>query len=212
MPTFSNPPSLWRTHRWTIGIAVSFTLLTIIYSIANPLFESPDELWHYPFVWHLARTAELPVQDPANPQLWQQEGSQPPLYYALAALLTAPIPTNNLPALIYRNPHADIGLVSPDGNANIIVHTAAEQWPWHSAALAIHLARFFSIALGLGTILAIYALARRLWPNYPHLALVAMAFVAFNPMFLYISASVNNDNLITFLASLILLNVTTFAS
>ncbi|MCB0213640.1 MAG: glycosyltransferase family 39 protein, partial [Anaerolineae bacterium] len=104
------------------------------------------------------------------------------------------------------------GLVSPDGNANIVIHTTAEQWPWHSAALAIHVARFFSVVLGLGTILTIYALARRLWPNHPHLALVAMAFVAFNPMFLFISASINNDNLITLLASLILLNLTTFAS
>lgn len=193
-------------------IGLAFTLLAVIYSIVIPIFESPDELWHYPFVWHLARTAELPVQDPAQPQLWQQEGSQPPLYYALAALLTAAIPSDNLPDLIYHNPHADIGLVSPDGNANIVVHTPAEQWPWHGAVLAIQVARFFSVTLGLGTIIAIYALARQLWPDHPHLALLAMAFVAFNPMFLFISASINNDNLITFLAALLLLHLTSLAS
>ncbi|MCB0222863.1 MAG: DUF2142 domain-containing protein [Anaerolineae bacterium] len=208
----SNRSSFLPLPRSAIFIALLFTFLATVYSIVTPIFESPDELWHYPFVWHLAQTAELPVQDPANPQLWQQEGSQPPLYYALAALLTTPTSSDNLPDLIYRNPHADIGLVSPDGNANIVIHTTAEQWPWRGAVLAIHLTRLFSIVLGLGTIITIYALARHIWPAHLHLALLAMSFVAFNPMFLFISASVNNDNLITLLASLILLRLTYLAS
>ncbi|MEW5961534.1 MAG: phospholipid carrier-dependent glycosyltransferase, partial [Chloroflexota bacterium] len=181
-----------------------FIVLATTYSLVTPIFESPDELWHYPLVWHLARTGRLPVQDPARPQLWGQEGSQPPLYYALAALLTAPLSTADLPELIYRNPHADVGLVSPDGNANLMVHTGREAWPWRGAVLAIHLARFWSILLGAGTVLTVYALGRVLWPEQPALALLAMSFVAFNPMFLFISGSVNNDNLITLLASLIL--------
>lgn len=182
--------------------ALLFLILATTYSIITPIFETPDELWHYPFVWHLAHTGQLPVQNPARPQLWGQEGSQPPLYYALTALLTAPIPAADLPDLIYRNPHADIGVVTPDGNANIVVHTKQERWPWRGAVLAIHLARFFSILLGTGTVLIAYALGRLLWPERPTVALLAMGFVAFNPMFLFISASVNNDNLITFLASL----------
>ena len=185
-------------------IAATFFILALIYSIVTPIFESPDELWHYPLVWHLAHTAQLPVQDPANPQLWQQEGSQPPLYYALAALLTAPIPTADLPALIYPNPHADIGRVSADGNANIVVHTPREAFPWQGAVLAIHLARLFSVVLATGTVLTVYALSRALWPHNLPFALIAMAFVAFNPMFIFIAGSVNNDNLITLLAGLIL--------
>ncbi len=181
-----------------------FMVLATTYSLVTPIFESPDELWHYPYVWHLARTGQLPIQDPTNPQLWGQEGSQPPLYYALAALLTAPVPTDDLPDLIYHNPHADIGLVSADGNANIVVHTSREAWPWRGAVLAIHLARFLSILLSTGTVLAVYAVGRILWPEQPAFALLAMSFVAFNPMFLFISGSVNNDNLITLLASLTL--------
>lgn len=201
MRNFScNPVSPWPA----IVIAVLFLLLATTYSIVTPIFESPDELWHYPFVWHLARTGELPVQDPAQPQLWQQEGSQPPLYYALAALLTAAIPADDLPSLIYPNPHADIGRVTQDGNINIVVHTPQEAWPWQGAVLALHLARFFSVLLGTGTILAVYALGRVIGPEQPHLALLAMSFMAFNPMFIYISGSVNNDNLITLLASLTL--------
>ncbi len=185
-------------------IAAAFFILAMTYSLVTPLFESPDELWHYPFVWHLARTAQLPVQDPANPQLWQQEGSQPPLYYALAALLTAPVPADNLPQLIRPNPHADIGRVTADGNANIVVHTPAEAFPWRGAALAAHLARLFSVLLATGTVLAVYAIGRALWPQNCRFALLGMAFVAFNPMFIFLAGSVNNDNLITLLAALVL--------
>lgn len=188
-------------HSFALLITVAFFGLATIYSVVTPVFESPDEVWHYPFVWHLARTWELPRQDPAQPQLWQQEGSQPPLYYWLAALLTAPFTAADLPDLIYRNPHADLGRVSPDGNANIVIHTPHENWPWQGSVLAVHLARLFSILLGTGTILGVYALGRTLWPAQPRLALLAMAFVAFNPMFIFISGSVNNDNLITLLAT-----------
>ncbi len=193
------------THHRLAGLIVLLFLgLATTYSLIIPLFESPDELWHYPFVWQLARTGELPVQDPANPQLWQQEASQPPLYYALAALLTASVAADDLPTLIYPNPHADIGVVRPDGNANIVVHTAQEAWPWQGATLAVHLARFFSVLLGTGTLLTVYALGRSLAPAQPAVALTAMAFVAFNPMFIFIAASVNNDNLITLLATVII--------
>ncbi|MFQ5611359.1 MAG: ArnT family glycosyltransferase [Anaerolineae bacterium] len=193
------------SHRWPVVlVATAFFLLALTYGIVTPLFESLDEVWHYPFVWHLARTGQLPVQDPADVQLWRQEGSQPPLYYALAAALTAPLPAGDLPALIYRNPHADLGLVTADGNVNMIVHTAQEAWPWRGTALAVHVVRLFSALLGTGTVLAVYALGRALWPERPAYALLAMSFVAFNPMFLFVAGSVNNDNLIIFLASLAL--------
>jgi 4-amino-4-deoxy-L-arabinose transferase-like glycosyltransferase len=176
--------------------------------VVTPLFEAPDEVWHYPFVWHLAGGGELPIQDPAHPQLWGQEGSQPPLYYALAALLTAPFPAEDLPALLQRNPHADLGRPMPDGNINIILHTRQEDWPWRGAVLAVHLARIFSALLGTGTVWGVYALGRLLWPEQSLFAVLAAGFVAFNPMVLFIAGSVNNDNLITLLATLIVWRLT----
>ncbi len=192
-------------HHWpALLIATIFFGLGTLYSVINPLFEALDEVWHYPFVWHLAQTGQLPVQDPANVQLWRQEASQPPLYYALAALLTAPIPSDDLPDLIYPNPHADLGVVTADGNINMIIHTRKEAWPWQNAVLAAHLARLFSVLLSTGTVLTIYGIGHTLWPTNQRFALLAMSFVAFNPMFIFVSASVNNDNLIILLASLII--------
>ena len=50
-----------RATRYPAAIAATFFILALTYSIVTPIFESPDELWHYPFVWHLARTGRLPV-------------------------------------------------------------------------------------------------------------------------------------------------------
>lgn len=52
----------------------------------------------------------LPVLDEnTRQQPYRQEGGQPPLYYMLGALLTAPINTNDMAQVRIINPHADIG-------------------------------------------------------------------------------------------------------
>ena len=51
---------------------------------------------------------------------------------------------------------------------------------------------------------------RSLFPGHPAIALLAGAVVAFNPMVVFISASVNNDNGIWFLSSLIMYMLVVF--
>ncbi|MBN1661950.1 MAG: glycosyltransferase family 39 protein [Anaerolineae bacterium] len=191
--------------RWAAAlVTMTFFALAVTYSVVTPIFESPDESWHYAYVQHIADTGALPVQDVEQAQPWAHEGSQAPLYYLLAGLLTAPIQDDDLASLLIRNPHADVGIVTPDGNANMFVHTERERWPWRGAILSIHVARILSALLATGTVLTVYALGRVMWPRRPVLSLVAMTFVAFNPMFLFIAGSVNNDNLVTLAASLTL--------
>lgn len=200
-----------KHERRLLGLIVAaYVVLAVIYSVTTPLFEASDEIWHYPMVQFIADTGGLPVQDPDVPTLWRQEGSQPPLYYMLAAALTAGIDDRDLEALRRVNPHADIGLVRPDGNANMIVHRAElEAFPWRGAALAIHLARLFSVALGAGTVIVTYLLGRRLFPERTEVRLGAAALNAFLPMFLFVSGSVNNDNLSNLLGNLLTLQIVT---
>ncbi len=187
-------------------IVIGYLALALIYSLATPLFEASDELWHYPMVKYVAdHDFGLPVQDPANPGPWRQEGGQPPLYYYLGALLTRWIDTSDMDAVRRINPHADIGVIVPDGNVNMVVHNAQrESFPWRGTVLAMRLVRFLSVLLGLGTVLLTYSLGRELFPTTPAIALAAATFTAFNPMFLFISAVINNDNLSTLLASALL--------
>ncbi len=225
-----------QSHRALTLVLLAFLALATTYSIVTPIFEAGDEIWHYPFVQHLATGNGLPIQDPNVKTLWEQEGGQPPLYYALGALATFWIDTRDLPERLWRNPHARIGIPLDYGNKNLIVHTSAENFPWQGTPLAVHLIRFLSILLSTLTVALTYLLALEIGNGIviarsvfrdeaisnvrigdcfaktarndnerKTLAAFAAALVAFNPMFLFISASVNNDNLATMLATLALL-------
>jgi hypothetical protein len=185
-----------KRHLGILILLAVFLFLGTAYSVVTPLFEASDELWHYPFVQFLATGHGLPIQDASAQGPWRQEGSQPPLYYGLAALASRWAPSGDWAQVLQRNPHADIGIPRPDGNANMIAHTAAEDFPYHGAALAVHLAREFSVILGMLTVLFAYLAGLEILPGRRDLALAAAAVVAFTPMFLFISGSVNNDNLL----------------
>jgi 4-amino-4-deoxy-L-arabinose transferase-like glycosyltransferase len=188
-------------------IMAAYLILGIGYSAITPIFEASDELWHYPMVKYLAdHELALPPQDVGVITPWRQEGSQPPLYYMLAAVVTGGIDSDDLDMVRRQNPHADIGVVRPDGNVNMIVHRAElEAFPWRGAALAVHVARLFSVALGLGTLWVTWRLGMALFPQQPLIALGAAALNAFLPMFLFIAGSVNNDNLSNLLGNLLTL-------
>ncbi len=225
-----------QSRRWLVLILAMFLALGVTYSVVTPIFEAGDELWHYPFVQSLATGHELPIQDPNVKTLWEQEGGQPPLYYAISALATFWIDSRDLADRLWRNPEAKIGIPLAFGNKNMVVHTSAENFPWQNTTLAVHLIRFLSLILSACTVaftyffaleignahdIAIHKTATRFpiqdsevasGKNRPRndietrtLAAFAAAFVAFNPMFIFISASVNNDNLATMLATLSLL-------
>jgi 4-amino-4-deoxy-L-arabinose transferase-like glycosyltransferase len=189
---------------WIAVITALFVALGVVYSLVTPIFEASDELWHYPVVKHIADGRGLPVQQPGLATLWQQEGSQPPAYYVLAALVTAWIPTDDLPEVRWLNPMANTGQPLAAGNKNLVVHTQRETFPWQGTTLAVHLIRLLSILLCASAVYLTYLLALEVAPGRRDLALAAAALVAFNPMFLFIAGSVNNDNLIVPLATLIL--------
>jgi len=188
-----------------ILILILSIALGVTYSIVVPPFEASDELWHYPMVKYIADHWALPVQDPAHVGPWRQEGSQPPLYYALAAAATFWIDTSDMDAVRHLNPHVDNGVATPDGNINLVVHhPAREAFPWRGTILALHLVRLLSVLMGAAAVYLTYLIVREILPDEPTLALGAAAVHAFTPMFVFISGAVNNDNLVVPLSSLAL--------
>jgi 4-amino-4-deoxy-L-arabinose transferase-like glycosyltransferase len=194
-----------RESRIYILLAVFVSLCTV-YSIVVLPFEASDELWHYPMAKYIADNWALPVQDPENVGPWRQEGSQPPLYYFIGAVATAWIDTSDVAVVRHLNPHADNGIATSDGNINLITHNRkAESFPWQGTTLAVHLIRCLSVLMGTVTVYLTYRLSLELMPGRLNLALGAAAITAFTPMFIFISAAVNNDNLVILLASLAIL-------
>jgi len=193
-----------RLPRWALpALLTCFALLAVYYSVVIPPFETPDEIWHYAFIQHVATGRGLPVSTPGTQALWRQQGVQAPGYYLVAAGLTAWIDQSDFPAVYARaNPHRAIGEPDAATNRNYLIHHADEEWPWRGSFLALHLARLFSVALGVVT----------LWAGYrgvalvlgPRPALMGAAVVAFIPQFIFISAAASNDNAVNALASLVL--------
>ncbi len=177
-----------------------FIALAGVYSWVTPLFEAPDETWHFWYVKHLADGGDLPVVTPGVRAPWRQEGTQPPLYYWLAAQIIRGVDTSDAPSVVVNNPYTNVGRADLPGNRNAVVPISRS--PLQGTALAAQLVRWLSVALGAVTVLATYGLAREVFPSDPLLPLAAAAVVAFNPQFLFLSGSINNDNLIVTAAAL----------
>jgi 4-amino-4-deoxy-L-arabinose transferase-like glycosyltransferase len=184
-----------RRDRSLLGaVVLSYLVLGLTYALVTPPLESSDEYKHYPVVQYIQTEHALPVLDPDSPGRWLQEGAQPPLYYAIMALLTSWIDTGDLPQVHRVNPHAFIGNPNQVTNKNLIIHQPErEVFPWHGTILAVMVIRLASVGIGAGTIYLVARLGRSLFS--PRVGLLAAALTAFNPMFLFVSAAVNNDSL-----------------
>ncbi len=177
------------------ALLVGFLLIGLWYSLVVPPFEAPDEPFHYAFARHLAAGNGLPVQNPEVEAPWEQEGSQAPLYYWLVGRLTAAIDQADFEQIGVHNPRANIGDPLFPGNKNFMLYSSVD-WPLVGANLALHVGRWFSLFLGLVTLLCTYFTARLAFAEQPALAWITTLFVAAIPQFGFISAALTNDTLI----------------
>lgn len=190
-------PSRERAGWLLVAILLCFVALAVWYSVAIPLGEAPDEVPHFTYVRYLARHGRLPTTTE------EHEAFQPPLYYALGAALTFWIEDQaDAPFAVRHNAQYDAA--DPRAPKNLLLHTADEAWPFRGWALAWHLVRLLSIALGATTVWAIYHLGSLLFPSRRAIPLVMAGLVAFTPQFLFLSAVANNDNAATTFSVLVL--------
>ncbi len=189
------PSQLMKKGKGLFLILIAYLILASWYSVTIPLGEAPDEAPHYSLIRYVARERGYPTGEE------EHEAFQPPLYYALGALVTFWIDTDDF--VIKAN--SDFSFTDPEAPQNLLLHTSAESFPYRGWALAWHLVRLLSVIMGAVTIGATYALAREIFPRDPSIALGSAALNAFIPQFLFISGVANNDNLATMLSSLILI-------
>ncbi|NOX60951.1 MAG: DUF2142 domain-containing protein [Chloroflexi bacterium] len=181
-------------------LLAAYLLIGLVYASSTPIFEASDEIWHYAVVREIVTNRRLPVQELDRETRWEQEGSQPPLYYLLGAALTWPIDIRDYESQAILNPFVKAGAPGATDNINLVAHPPGQSPRQGGTVLAVHLIRWLSLLMGAGAVYFTYRLARSVYPAREALALLAAAFVAFNPMILFINASVNNDNLLMLLS------------
>ena len=180
-----------------------FLLIGLVYLYAAPNFEASDTIQHVGVVKWIADEGALPVQSADHAQLFGQEASQPPLYYLVAAALFRVMDTSDFEQRFLPSPFGIIGDPQRLGNRNLVIYPQVYPPDLQGSALALYLIRLLSLCLGAATVAAVYQSARTLLPGRLGFALLAASLTAFNPQFIFISASVSNDSLINMLAALI---------
>ena len=191
-------------HKTFIFLLTIFSLVTIYNSMRLPLGEAADETDHYRYLRFVARTGHPPFTAAERTEAGFK-GGLAPLYYWLTAWPIALVGQDSVPDIRRVDSRPERFLPTDGLGINRVLHTLDEQWPWRGQVLAWHLVRLFSLPMAWVTIIATYALARRLFPQQKIIALGAATFIVFLPRFVISSAVINDDNLVFALTALLLL-------
>ena len=180
-----------------------FLLIGLVYLYAAPNFEASDTVQHVGMIKWIAETGTLPTQSADHAHIFGQEKSQPPLYYLAMAAIWRVMDTGDFDERYRQSPFTIIGDPQRLGNRNLILYKQPYPPDLQGSSLTIYVIRLLSIVMGALTVAAVYQSARTVLPGKAGYALLATAFTAFNPQFIFISASVSNDSLVNMLAALI---------
>jgi len=183
-----------------------YLALSAMYRRATPPLEASDEGAHMMMVMYVREHGRLPALGSGEAiRFMSQEMTQAPLYYALAACWVRDFDFADADNVFVHQAGSPIGRADLPGYRNMWNPRPDAANHKHGTLAAVHRARLLSMLMGLGLVLAGWQLARELAPSDPGAAFAAAAWVAFNPMFLFIANSVNNDNLVALLVSLSLI-------
>ena len=192
-----------KNHGLLLIILAIFSALTLYQSVVLPLGEAADETDHYQYLRFVARTGHPPFTE-AERRKAGFKGGLAPLYYRLTAWPIAWVGEETLPDIRRVDSRPQRHLPGDGLGINHVLHTLDEQQPWRGQPLAWHLVRLLSLPMGWVTIIATYALTRRLFAAR-FIAVGAAAFVALLPRFVFSAAVINDDNLVFALIALLLL-------
>ena len=160
-------------------ILVVFLALCWLYATRVPKWNAPDEPAHYNYVRHLAETGTLPVLQVGDYNMRELE-----------ARMSAHFP-DSMPVDWIRyeshQPPLYYALATP-------VYLATQHLSVDRRVLAL---RLFTSLIGAAAVALTFVAARQLTPERPAIAAGAAGIVAFVPMFVAISAAVENDALAT---------------
>ncbi len=172
-------------------------MLGVVYSLIIPAWEGVDEDGHFAYARYVVRHGALPR--PGDPEAEKiRENFQPPLYYLLVAPVIAGLDLGETWIDPARNPYFTYG----NAGYNFALHPDHLEGTAQSISRAVHVARLVSVVVTTASVIAVYAVACRVWPGEPKAAWAAAGLYAFWPQFLFLGSIVSNDALIIALSAL----------
>lgn len=196
-----------QTRRLAVWLYAIAAINLACWALITPPFNAPDEVDHFAYTQSLVERGQAPSRSPQSP-LARWSSSERLALQGVGFFTDHQVGDSRLPWLSrdraeYRALVASEHPVASDGGGN---ETAATHGVIYYLALApayllagsspfsqLTLMRLTSALIGALVALFAYLLARELVPRLPWLAVVAALLVAYQPMYGFISGSVNND-------------------
>lgn len=184
-----------------------YLVLGVFYAHTTPLFEKPDENWHFAMAMYLVDHRTLPQNTPDAPVHYaQQQANQAPFYYLTLSAVLRLTGYHDLTAGYHPLVKVNEGVRTGDklqdnDNQRFYISGRCEGACEHTAS-AVKVGRGLSVFyVGVG-LLFIGLTMRLIFPNKPAFWMLTTALVAFNPQVLHLASSVSNDGLTILLMSL----------
>lgn len=163
---------LRRPRLALVLILIGYVMAATLYAVITPAWQNPDEPAHYNNIVHIASGQGLPVLQMGD---YDQE--------YIVALVGGRFP-----------PHLSIAPLRYEAYQPPLYYVAATPVFLLGDGDLLML-RLFNVLLGVVSLLLLYACVETVFPTKQLLTIGATAFVAFLPMHVAMSASVNNDGL-----------------
>ncbi|HOU40641.1 MAG TPA: glycosyltransferase family 39 protein, partial [Promineifilum sp.] len=188
-----------RHRALAVGLLVLYFAAAVHMAFALPALATPNELLNFEYVQVMRQIGGLPNRGLVDSEVRYTEWHQPPLYFAFAALfgLAVPVPpsADNPPPPIAMpaNPHY---LSTPAGNRNPVVHVNPANTP------LLYTSRVAAALLGALGVAALHAAGKRVYG--PAAGLLMASLLAFQPTYIHLSGSVNNDMPLTAVVAIVM--------
>lgn len=183
-------------------ILAVFAVISLLWSIFIPVFESPDESTDYEFGRYYSRTLKLPVlTDYPRPQ---GVHVYEPLYFYILGSVSKVIqaPSSYDSKYNYSEPWKRIYEENP---LNLYRHEPSEfKFNWDRLAWSLHLMRLVSVLLSIGSVWFVYKMGREVFPEPSWLPIAGVMLFAFNPQFLFLGSVLNVVDMVIFSTTILL--------
>ncbi len=189
----------YRHRALAVGLLVLYFAAAVHMAFVLPALATPNELLNFEYVQVMRQIGGLPNRGLVDSEVRYTEWHQPPLYFTVAALfgLSVPVPPADAnpppPIELEANPHY---LSTPRGNRNPVVHVDAGNTP------LLYTSRVAAALLGALGVAALYAAGKR--AHGPAAGLLMASILAFQPTYLHLSGSVNNDMPLTAVVAIVM--------
>jgi 4-amino-4-deoxy-L-arabinose transferase-like glycosyltransferase len=187
--------------RWEITLLLYFVAVSAAFAVLIPPFEAPDEPFHLAYINFVATRGELPNQyDPGHRV--EGQGHQHPLYYVLTGAVVRM--TGSAVQVEPRGNPRNKLFGGSEWDIPVFDHRTGSAFASKTDAIRFYALRLLSVALNGLNLFLTWKLVRLFSPDakVPALALLLMATL---PQFLFISATINNDNLANVFGTLTIL-------